>query len=964
MTASPLTDVERLLAEEPFLRSLARTLVGEEADEIVQQTWLQALGHRGVPVLEPRHWLARIARNVAHNLRRSRARRTAHEREVAAVECVPSSAVLLEREERRRSLVFAVDRLPGPLRTVVLLRYFDNLQPREIAEKLGVTVAAVSNRLLRALELLRQRLDAEHGGDRRAWLMPLVQFAAGRPGAAGAMGATTAGVLLMTIQTKLLTAVGILLLAGLALWAVSDSWSAVPAGPDRSLPAASASSVDLPNNRAVAQPADVVQRSPVVPAVAVPDKTALLVHAVYGNDRSPATDLLLLVRRDEHDTWFEARRARTDAQGNARFEGLAAGRVRVLDGHLSSGIRADIKTGEVTETEFALRPGIDITGIVVDREGLPVPGAEVYLAFAGSTGTEAQHATTADTGGRFTLRCCGNPIMVVARAHGHAPSMPQFLFDEKGTRRFEVRIELSGPGGAVEGTVVGPDGGPVADAAVRIGAGRIDLVLSYNGAPPLPAQVRTDREGHYRAVGLPEGEQPVVVRAAGLAPWTGTCQVAANVVTALPVALGAGVTVKGTVRASDGAPVPKASVTVGNEGDLAFYRTRSGADGAFLVEGLRPGEFQLAAVDEELGKASINLRGSAGETVPCEVRLSLGIVLRGRLLTENDEVVANGSVYATAEAGNGAARWETGTSVDADGRFAIDNCPDGRLLGIEARGEGVTNLRLQRVDPRAGELVLRAKKTKPLPPPSARIAGTLVLADGKPAAGIMVHVKTTGGGFLYITDENGHFEFGPLVPGMARVDVDADKLPLFRSERELAADATWDLGTVRLVGGTILARFDGKVEGLRMLLCDLQGEWVTNIDAGTVPFRSRPMVTGSYQLLVSSPEIAAMTLPAEVRENEESVVDVRPQRGVAQKIEFTSAGGWQNAAWLDVAILRGSDLILRTTVTTGSETSPTLACRLVPGSYTVTAKGEGVAGRAEFTVVEGAAEAIVRVAMH
>ncbi len=61
-------DLERLLAEEPFVRSLARQLLVDEEDEIVQQTYLQALKHRDGTVRSPRRWLARIARNVVRNL--------------------------------------------------------------------------------------------------------------------------------------------------------------------------------------------------------------------------------------------------------------------------------------------------------------------------------------------------------------------------------------------------------------------------------------------------------------------------------------------------------------------------------------------------------------------------------------------------------------------------------------------------------------------------------------------------------------------------------------------------------------------------------------------------------------------------------------------------------------------------------------------------------------------------------
>jgi hypothetical protein len=60
---------------------------------------------------------------------------------------------------------------------VVVFRYFDGLLPAQIAAQLGVPLKTVKTRLHRALEMLRARLDAGHGGGRRGWsglLLPLV----------------------------------------------------------------------------------------------------------------------------------------------------------------------------------------------------------------------------------------------------------------------------------------------------------------------------------------------------------------------------------------------------------------------------------------------------------------------------------------------------------------------------------------------------------------------------------------------------------------------------------------------------------------------------------------------------------------------------------------------------------------------------------------------------------------------
>src|SRR5262252_8970869 len=156
VTTPPSEGLQRLLDEGRFVRMLARTLIADEADEVVQLTWLRAIQHGGGDVAEPRSWLARIVRNVAANVRRRRARRRHHETEAAACMLVPSSADLAVREEQRRILVAAVDGLPARLRAVVLLRYFEGLPPRRIAAELGIPVTAAWNRLREGLQVLRK----------------------------------------------------------------------------------------------------------------------------------------------------------------------------------------------------------------------------------------------------------------------------------------------------------------------------------------------------------------------------------------------------------------------------------------------------------------------------------------------------------------------------------------------------------------------------------------------------------------------------------------------------------------------------------------------------------------------------------------------------------------------------------------------------------------------------------------
>src|SRR6185503_18775557 len=105
---SPHPGLQRLMDEAPYVRLLARQLIADEADDVVQQTWLQAIQHGGDRIVSPRAWLAQIVRNVATSLHRGRARQRHQQHTEGADDdehLVPSSAELMQLEEQRRLLV-------------------------------------------------------------------------------------------------------------------------------------------------------------------------------------------------------------------------------------------------------------------------------------------------------------------------------------------------------------------------------------------------------------------------------------------------------------------------------------------------------------------------------------------------------------------------------------------------------------------------------------------------------------------------------------------------------------------------------------------------------------------------------------------------------------------------------------------------------------------------------------------
>ncbi|MFQ5845051.1 MAG: RNA polymerase sigma factor, partial [Planctomycetota bacterium] len=114
-------DAERLLAHVRFVRSIARSLLGDEnqVDDVTQQTLLTALERRPRKLRDLRAWMGKVARNFALRTRRSAGRRSRHERAAARTNRVSSAATVVERLEVQRRVVEAVLTLDEPYRTTV-----------------------------------------------------------------------------------------------------------------------------------------------------------------------------------------------------------------------------------------------------------------------------------------------------------------------------------------------------------------------------------------------------------------------------------------------------------------------------------------------------------------------------------------------------------------------------------------------------------------------------------------------------------------------------------------------------------------------------------------------------------------------------------------------------------------------------------------------------------------------------
>jgi RNA polymerase sigma factor (sigma-70 family) len=167
---------ERLLRYCLFLLGGRR----EEAEDAVQITFVNALQalKRGVRPSAEAAWLRTIARNVCFSRREAIQRRQALE-----TTCDPQflSDVAVAREDDSEDAAHfreALARLPETQKRAILLREWQGLSYSEIAEELGLTLAAVETLIFRARRALAEEIARVAGRKPRSRLASIFDLSA------------------------------------------------------------------------------------------------------------------------------------------------------------------------------------------------------------------------------------------------------------------------------------------------------------------------------------------------------------------------------------------------------------------------------------------------------------------------------------------------------------------------------------------------------------------------------------------------------------------------------------------------------------------------------------------------------------------------------------------------------------------------------------------------------------------
>ncbi len=884
--------IEDLLVHAPFVRAVATAAVyGDDAvDDVVQATWLAAMERPPRHGKSVRGWLATVARNVARGRGRAESRRQRREQGQGPRDPVPSAADIAAREEIRRKLLAAVLELDAPSRDALLLRYYENLPPRQVAARLGVPVETARTRIKRGLARLRTRLDEDWDGDRRAWAVLVAPLAGGGAGLAGTATATAVGTGL------LLKAAAAVLLVGVTVATIH----AVRNDADRPAPALDAAADDERNgngNPPVAdarlRPAPVVARAAargrgrihgeIVPNATVPG-VRIEATRVASLESFRAYDLAsrlagmfrIFEPTDDPDATASLR-----ADGTFTLSGLAAGVyvVRAVhpDGFTrarsailpNDGAQASLRL-DVTRGEHTLR------GRVLDSTGRAVRAR--ILASEGRVGMatvllpSGPLPTTTDTHGRFAVaHLPAGRYVVTAVAGGRT------LY-----RRFDVEVPQAdvleivlGRSERLEGFVVdAATDAPIAHAKVLYhaeqdegdGGGEIGVVVS-------------DTAGRFAVPDL--GEKMGFFASAPGYPGR---QMARRGDDAPTLRLDRGMAVEGTVRTQAGEPVADVTVRAGKWSShrpmsSALATVRTDGAGRYRIDGLEAGEVVLFAwgegwVSEAMltlgtgGGGPLVLEGTPGETIAVDLVAVRTARVTGRVLDAAGKGAAGAAVSVRPEA---AGRAGPGTQpvneapvfTDDGGHFSLDTVLPGsgnRVLaraanGVEAKSEPFTaesgtvhDVEIRLPEPRSLEVVVVDEEAQP-------VRGATVFLGIRERNRTTRHAVADAGGML-TTGADGTLTVPALPAGPFTLKVraagfgEAESGPLDGTAEDLAPVRV-TLARLHAIEGKLTARASLPWEKVRVTVRRKNaGRTHTHRAEQDGTFRTDPLPAGDYELKV------------------------------------------------------------------------------------------------------------------
>lgn len=147
-----MLDIETLFEQyrdDVYRLALSYTKSIQEAEDVCQTVFLKLMEQKRIEPGKERAWLMQVTANRCKNLLRS----SWWKRTVPVEETIPAPDL------QYTDIWEIVMALPPKYRVLVYLRYYEELTTREMAELLHISQSAVTTRLSRARQMLREQLQ-------------------------------------------------------------------------------------------------------------------------------------------------------------------------------------------------------------------------------------------------------------------------------------------------------------------------------------------------------------------------------------------------------------------------------------------------------------------------------------------------------------------------------------------------------------------------------------------------------------------------------------------------------------------------------------------------------------------------------------------------------------------------------------------------------------------------------------
>jgi hypothetical protein len=374
-----------------------------------------------------------------------------------------------------------------------------------------------------------------------------------------------------------------------------------------------------------------------------------------------------------------------DLGGRFRFPGLEGGEYRLVaeaPEYVSETRTRRVEGGATASLRFTLAPVAPLSGVVVDPEGRPVPGASVRLFPHEAPGPQAGPETpsavlpvtemASGSDGTFGLFGAQERDYLLEVAH------PRFRTTVEPVRvsGSDVRVTLR-RGVVVVGRVEDAQGTPMPEAQVWLWE---QEAPRRGHAPSKSKETRADARGEFRIEGVDDGRYDVAALVQGR---TGQARGPLEVVEQrtppwVVVVIEGELRITGTVVDVSGAPVAGATVSATSPTSSALEArllddeperrmTRTASDGTFTLPGLRNRAYALNAVGLEGARGQLTSVPAGSQGV--QLRLGARGVLTGRVVAPSRAPIPSFVVDGTS-------------FEDASGRFSVPIRPEAtqRLL--------------------------------------------------------------------------------------------------------------------------------------------------------------------------------------------------------------------------------------------------------------------------------------------